>query len=186
MIKFLFALAFFCLTSLNATPAQVFIIRHGEKPSTGESLALKGKIRAAALVPFLLENPLYTKYGPPVAIFAQGTPTIHASPRAIETMTPLAKALNIKINTNYSRVEASHAAQEILSNPDYHGKTVVACFEHVALEDVAAGLGITPRPSWPKNIWDRVWIVNFDEQGHPTLQTEAQELLFGDSTSPNR
>ena len=56
---------------LCAQPAQVILIRHAEKPPTGNMLNTKGRERAAALVPYLLETDDLTKFGKPVAIYAQ-------------------------------------------------------------------------------------------------------------------
>ena len=49
---------------------QVIVIRHGEKPDSGNGLNSQGFARAQALVDFLLNNPAVTKFGTPAAIYA--------------------------------------------------------------------------------------------------------------------
>ena len=74
-----------------AQPAQVIIIRHAEKPDSGNGLSLKGMKRAAALVPYFLGTESLLKFGEPVAIYAQAQRHETSSIRPIETVRPLAK-----------------------------------------------------------------------------------------------
>ena len=53
-----------------ATPAQVLLIRHGEKLTTGADLSPDGQKRAKLLVEYFKTNPDVTKFGKPVAIYA--------------------------------------------------------------------------------------------------------------------
>src|ERR1700733_8153295 len=150
MKKSLFVLFVLFALPLGALPKQAILIRHGEKPKNGVHLSLKGKERAFALVPFFLDTPELNEHGKPAAIFAQNPKNKHSSVRAIETMKPLAKALHMRLNTDYIRDENAKCAKEILTNHHYDGKMVIACFEHFALEDLAHELGVHPKPSWPK------------------------------------
>ena len=54
----------------SAMPAQVVIIRHGEKPAEGNGLNARGFQRAAALPQFFQNNPTVTAFGPAAAIYA--------------------------------------------------------------------------------------------------------------------
>src|SRR5580692_10946714 len=77
-----------------SAPAQVIILRHAEKPTTGDDLNAKGRQRAAALVPYFLETPEVLEYKTPVAIYAQKSTESHKSRRPVDTIKGLAKALN--------------------------------------------------------------------------------------------
>lgn len=166
---------------LCAIPKQAILIRHAEKPAEGKHLSLKGEERAKALVPFFLETPELNEHGNPVTIFAQAPKNKHSSVRAIETMKPLARAYHANLNTDYVKKKRLKCAKEILTNKKYDGKTVIACFEHFALEDLAHALGVSPKPSWPNKVWDKVWIIDFDSSGQASLRSIPQKLLYGDS-----
>ncbi len=54
----------------EATPAQILIIRHGEKPpGDAPNLNEQGRQRSGALAFYFQLNPLVTDFGPPVAIY---------------------------------------------------------------------------------------------------------------------
>src|SRR5262249_113637 len=83
-----------CPATCQAKPAQVIIIRHGEKPLDGKAnfnLSRKGKIRAAALAAYFHSNPHELPHGRPTAIFAMGAddkPSEDHSHRPVETVQP--------------------------------------------------------------------------------------------------
>src|SRR5580692_12317348 len=91
--------------SLSA-PTQVIIIRHAEKPATGDDLNAKGRMRAAALVPYFLEAPEVLEFKTPVAIYAQKSTEDHKSRRPVDTVKGLAKALNQEL-IQYPREDRS-------------------------------------------------------------------------------
>ena len=179
-----FFLLFACLTltsSLCAIPEQVILVRHGEKPKTGINLSQKGQQRAAALAPYFIGTTQLNQYGSPIVIYAQAQKDSTDSLRPIETMTPLAAALNMKLNTTYTKDQTKDCAQDILTNATYAGKMVLCCFEHDALETLAHKLGVKPKPKWPNSVYDWVWIINFDSKGKASLQQIPQQLLYGDA-----
>jgi hypothetical protein len=130
-----------------------------------------------------MNTPLMNQYGPPVVIFAQAPKNATDSVRPIETVTPLAIALNMTINTSFCRDQHKECAQEILMNPNYADKMVLCCFEHQTVVKLARNLGVPIVPMWPKHVYDWVWIINFDSKGNASLQIVPQQLMFGDSTS---
>ena len=85
----------FAMPCAYGRPDQVIIIRHAEKPKQGDDLSLKGRERAAALVPFFLDGDKPT----PAAIFAQGISDMRHSRRPVQTVTPLAHELNLSVKT---------------------------------------------------------------------------------------
>src|SRR6266853_3476018 len=78
-----------------AQPAQIILIRHGEKPEDPEAVHLSkaGEKRARELVPFLTTDPEMTKHGLPVALYATKTTKHGHGQRTQETITPLSKHL---------------------------------------------------------------------------------------------
>ncbi len=162
----------------TAGPAQVILIRHGEKPPTGHGLSQKGKERAAALVPYFLGRPEVLASGPPVAIYAQKSTPLNRSRRPVDTVKGLAKKLKLTV-VEYAHEEFAAMVKEITSQRRYQGKTVVICWEHRAISDIARAFGVAA-PKFPST-FDRTWIISFGKDGKPTLRDLPQKLLFGDS-----
>src|SRR5580692_8328937 len=104
--KIIFLGIFLSASIVFASPAQVIIIRHGEKPESGNSLSPQGWARARALVKYFETNPDVTQFGTPVAIYASRAEAEEqvegSSLRMIQTVTPLAQALGLKINSTYA------------------------------------------------------------------------------------
>jgi broad specificity phosphatase PhoE len=154
-------------------PAQVILIRHGEKPEKGHDLSPEGQKRAQALVGYFLKNPDVREFGSPVAIYAQGVGT-HKSKRPVETVEPLAKALKLKvIPIDYAK--GKEMCTDILKNSKYAGKMVLICWEHQAITDLAKALGVEDAPKFP-DAYDRTWIITFPKKGKPTLRDLQQKL----------
>src|SRR5882672_5994652 len=82
-----------------AQPAEIILIRHAEKPDDPDArhLSKAGEERARELVAFLTTDPEFTKYGPPVALFATQTTRHGRGQRTRETLAPLAKELHLPI-----------------------------------------------------------------------------------------
>ena len=170
------------LTSAFADPAEVILIRHAEKPETGNDLTLRGRERAVALAPYFLETPELLEFKTPVAIYAQRPKNATSSIRSIETVRPLANALHLKINDSFVRDDFQQMVEEIRHKPEYEGHTVLICWEHKVIPEIAAKLGAENAPkSWPDATYDRTWIVKFQRDKNPTCIELPQRLLFGDS-----
>jgi hypothetical protein len=176
----LFGLGLFTALS-NGAPAEVLIIRHGEKPLEGHDLSPQGYARAAALPQLFLQDTRLLQFGKPVAIYAMTAPADRSN-RTIETVTPLAAALGLNLNTNFVRPEIDDLTHEILNNPDYEGKTVLICWEHKMIAGIAQALGVTPTPdSWSGSVFDRVWKIDFENGRVMKFENLAQKLLPGDT-----
>ncbi len=155
-------------------PEQVIIIRHGEKPEQGEDLTQKGRERAAALAPFFMEGSQT-----PVAIYALSPNDDHHSRRSVETVAPLAHEMKLDLKT-FHKDQIAEMAKEILSKPEYDGKVVLICWSHKAIPKVAGALGIANPPAWQGHVFDRLWIIKFND-GQAKLESLSQRLLYGDS-----
>ncbi len=164
-----------------AEPAQVIIIRHGEKPHPeGHDLSLKGRERAAALAPYFMKDPDVLDFGPPVALYAQTRPNESSLGRPIETVTPLAEALHLKINDSFKRDDFKDMMKEIKHEKKYEGHTVLICWEHHKIPDIAAAFGADDAPKKFHDVYDRTWVLTFKD-GECTFENLPQKLMFGDS-----
>ena len=195
-------------------PSQILIVRHGEKVGDpkkdddgGPHLSVRGSARAAALpslfgstnlplscdlhldelgfvgdyqtVPIKAKAP---RFSTPNFIFA--TADSKHSDRPVETVTPLARALNLHINARFENDDADiqKMTNAILKQHGFAGKVVLICWHHGKIPDVAKALGIARPPKWDGKVFDRVWQITFPK-GKAKLENLPQMLLFGDSKS---
>jgi hypothetical protein len=176
----LIALAF--TNPLLAEPAEVVIIRHAEKPEEGNELSLAGRERAAALSPYLLGNPDVIKFGRPVAIYAQAQKHASSSVRSIQTVQPLADALHLKINHAFERDDYKNMVAEINREKKYDGHTVVICWEHKVIPEIAEEFAADDAPQkWPGDAFDRTWVLTLKSGHRYKCKDLPQKLMFGDS-----
>jgi hypothetical protein len=165
-----------------ASPARVILLRHAEKPAddSEEHLSARGFQRAEALAFCLTTNVSLLSTSRPVALFA-ARPTRHGVRRPYETLQPLAKRLNLPIQTPYSREDHSQLVRSIMQNPQYDQKTVIICWVHEYLPELAQDFGIKPKHlQWKGSVYDRFWVITF-EADRPKLSKVPQLLLPGDS-----
>jgi hypothetical protein len=170
---------------LAAMPARVFLIRHAEKPTEGgNSLSLKGRERAAAYVPFFLETAELTSHGTPAAIYAPTSSQQDESQRAVETVQGLADKLKISINTKHARDSYKEMVDEIKADPTFKGKTVLICWDHTTIPEIARAFGALQTPArWPQDVYDRIWKLSFNTSGsRPMFQNTPQRLMYGDTS----
>lgn len=195
-------LVFFLLVTLIASvtggyalPAQVIIIRHGEKdPANGELLP-KGQSRAGALAAYLTEldpastNPPLFNFGPPTALFAS-RPALFSDDdtvRCIQTLIPTSVKLRLPIHSPYAPLQEQELADFILNDPRYDGGNILICWHHTRIASLIEAFGYAPPPgilpSYP-NRFDLVWLMTFPAPVPPAvLNPILQELMFGDSTT---
>ena len=171
-----------------AEPAQVILIRHAEKPAVGPELSAQGFKRAEALVKFFRNNPAVTAYGTPVAIYAAAPKHEDSSVRSIQTVTPLARAIRVNIDTSFTRGQTNKIVRAIMEEPAYDGRMVLVCWQHTNLVEIAQNLAAynnSPRVSiplvWPDETFDRVWILDLKSGKVTAFKDLPQRLLPGDS-----
>lgn len=164
------------LPNMRSHPKQIIIIRHGEKPDgPGRGLSPQGQQRADALATALPQ-----RYPHIDAIIA--TAPSANSERPLETVTPLANKLGLPINDQWSDKQVGDVAQALTTDPQYDGKTVVVCWHHGKIPELAQDLGVTPpQDPWPSNTFDRIWQVDYAPDGTPSIQNLPQHVLPGDS-----
>lgn len=165
-------------------PRQIIILRHGEKPGDpenshdGTDLSTRGYERAGALAPYVPDQ-----FGIPDFLFA--TQASKHSNRPIETITPLATKLGMKIHSDYADGEVSALADHLLKSDKYSNKVILICWHHGEIPALTQQLGGTPPlEKWPGNVFDRVWVLNFGETGvQAPVKNIPQRLLYGDSSA---
>jgi len=145
-------------------PAQIILIRHAEKPDDDADphLSPAGVKRAKQLVSFIKTDPGMKRFGLPVAVFATETTKDNNGQRTQETVAPLAAALKLAVQTPYHGKDYAALAKQILSNPAYVGKTVVICWNHEEIPQLAAALGVAPEPpKWKSSVFDVVYVIRY-------------------------
>jgi hypothetical protein len=176
-MKFLATAFLLCSSVALASPAQVIMIRHAEK-APGNDLSAQGYQHAQELVPYFESDADVTQYGTPVAIYAMEPSSEDPSNRAVETVTPLAQALNLTVLANYGRDDYQNVVNEVMANSSYDGKMVLICWEHTSIPAIAAAFGVSPQPpKWDKDDYMTVFRIDFNSQGKVTQFNTFQQNL---------
>ena len=68
--------------------------------------------------------------------------------------------------------------QEICKDSRYRDKTVLVCWCHQQIPQIASSLGVANAPKWPKGRFDLTWVVDLESSSFSIL---PQNLMFGDS-----
>ena len=193
------------------------LIRHGEKPDGGPDLSVRGSSRAGAIPSLFANPPpnttletscrLATGNGqfsgsyplvdvptgttpassllpPPDFLFA--AMASKSSNRPVETITPLATALGQTIDASFDD-DAYQSLADAITSKAYAGKTVLVCWHHGKMADLAQSLGVSPKPKKPSGtVFDRLWLIDYSYAAGTrtvTFTDGAQWLLYGDSSS---
>jgi hypothetical protein len=66
-------------------------------------------------------------------------------------------------------------ANRILAEPAYAGKTVLICWNHEEIPQLAAALGVSPEPpKWKGSVFDRVYVISYYD-GKAALETSRYD-----------
>jgi hypothetical protein len=193
-------------------PAQIYVIRHGEKPADPptptaapsppfgidvngnqdiHSLLPRGWQRSGALAVLFAPT-----IGPPQA--GLRTPTTLFSPdygppdktqehRTYQTIQGLSGRLNVPINSPFAEGQESALATAVVA--DYTG-VVLICWEHQHIPAIAAALptvsGTQLPAAWPGDRFDVIWSFSLEAGASPTAYVFGQipqQVLSGDSAT---
>lgn len=184
MIKSLFCtLALMFSIKTVAAPKAVILIRHAEDPadeSTNPHLSAEGYDRANNLYRLFDEHVDLIATGKPDFLFAAAPQKASGSLRSIETLEPLAKRLNLNLNTDYTKDETSDLVYELFNNDIYNNKVIMISWQHKNMPKIVKHMGFTIKLEYPKNRYDRLWIMKFTK-GKPTnFKDISQYLMRGD------
>lgn len=185
-ISFFLFVLFFISDFVYSMPAQIIIMRHGEKPidNASNELSPRGWQRAQALPLLFTTRPELKLFGPPVALFAMSPEKKDGSIRAIQTLKYVAEEFGLSINKNFTRDQVKDLVKEIKHNSDYDGKMIIICWEHKVLLKIAEKLDVTQTLDWPSEQFDRIWVLNYSKKGKlKEFQDLPERLLESDSTN---
>lgn len=177
------------------------LIRHAEKPAkdsapygvtrkgdrSKESLQIRGWQRAGALAHLLAPSDGHFQHAAlakPQFLFASKPLQRRGSRRPIETITPLAGKLAIKINSDFERSEFDDMVDEVFLCKG----VVLICWQREYIPQIAAHIlgnkKLAPQ-DWPEDCFDMIWV--FDRVGSSAkykFKQVPQKLLRGDLTTP--
>ena len=177
------------------------LIRHAEKPPkdsaphgvtqkgerSKESLEVRGWQRAGALANLLapangrFQDAALAK---PQVLFASKPLRRRGSRRPVETLTPLAQKLAVRINASFARSEFESMLDEVAASKG----VVLICWQREYIPDIASHiLGNTKAaPSnWPDDCYDMIWVFDLAPSSSKyRFKQVPQKLLGGDLVSP--
>jgi broad specificity phosphatase PhoE len=175
------------------------LIRHGEKqdqpPPCGvnaagdqdkHSLTARGWQRAGALVTYF-RWPRVEGIVSPTAIFASAVggqailidgEDASKSLRPQQTVTPLAAALALDVNTDWTVGQESNLAAVIRGLPG----AVLVAWEHKHIPLIGTQFSPDVPAMWPDGAFDVVWVLTYSN-GSYAFEQRYQSLLAGDTTA---
>ena len=104
------------------------------------------------------------------------------SRRPNETAAPLAKALGLKINDGFGDADGAKLADELFHDPKYAGKTILLCWRHHMIPELAGLLKADGAPDvWNPDVFDRVWRIDYDKDGKAKFSDLPQRLMPKDT-----
>jgi len=172
-------------------PDVVMIIRHGEKPDGTEpgvdengneddsSLTAVGWERAHALVGLFdpAEGDPRAPLARPDRIYAAGVTDDGEGQRTRETVTPLADALGVPVDTELGRGDEKKLVTDVLAQS---GSTLIS-WQHGGIPEIVDDFpSVSPKPpeEWPSDRFDVVWTLTRTADGWHFTQTP--ELVLTD------
>jgi hypothetical protein len=178
---------------------KIMVVRHAEKPTSdipgvtfdgrreSESLTVRGWQRAGALVAFFapadncFTDPALAQ---PQYLYASKPTRRNGSFRPVETITPLAEKLAIRINSNFQKNETQQMLDEVFL---CSGVVLISWQQEFipAIANYIMGSRTATPQDWPEDRFDMVWVFERDTNSdNYSFQQVAQTLLMGDWATP--
>ena len=180
---------------------KIMLLRHAEKPAKDnapygvnrkgernkESLAVRGWQRAGALTNLFVpanghcQHPALAK---PQFLYASKPLLRKGSRRPLQTITPLADKLAIKINSEFQRSDFESMIEDVFSRKG----VVLICWQREYIPDIASLIlgkkNIAPS-EWPEDRFDMIWVFDLNRSSSTyKFKQVPQKLLGGDLTRP--
>ncbi len=163
--------------------AVVLIIRHAEKPESGDTLNAEGEARAKAYVEYFKNftvdsKPIHLDY-----LFAATDSKGSHRPRL--TIEPLSQSIGLKIDTRFTDKKPEGIVHELQSTP--HGTNILISWRHGKIPELLTQFGAAPEkliPSgeWPGEVFNWVIQLRYDENGHlKESKCINEKLMPGDA-----
>lgn len=177
------------------------LLRHAEKPAkddapygvtrkgerSKESLEVRGWQRAGALTNLFVPANHHSQHpalAQPQFLYASKPLRRKGSRRPIETITPLAEKLGIKINADFQRSQLVSMIADVFACKG----VVLICWQREYIPDIAAlilGKKKIAPSDWPEDRFDLIWVFDLHRASSTyKFHQVTQELLAGDSTKP--
>ena len=156
----------------------ILVIRHAEQPDDGDSLSPSGEARAKAYVNYFKH---LTIDGQPVKLdYLFAAADSRSSDRPRLTLEPIAKELDLALDTRFKNKQFLELTDEIQSRP--HGTNVLICWHHGTIPKLLRALGadpkrVLPNGIWPDDVFDWLIELRYDENGHLSDSKRIDEHL---------
>lgn len=140
--------------------SRIVLMRHAEKTGDPEDIHLseEGRKRAERLATYIPQT-----FGKPDFIVAAARSK--RSIRSIETVEPLAAAVGVDVQHDIEDDDFEKLVGEIFSDAAYRGKTIVVCWHHQKLPEIAALLGAPPGSfpdPWTEDLYNIILDFRYD------------------------
>jgi hypothetical protein len=171
--------------SVGLKNAVILIIRHAEKPDTGNGLSPAGKRRAQAYISYFKNFTVDSKPLKLDRLFSTADSKESHRPRL--TLEPLGKALRLRVDSKLKDTQTQELANAIRSGPS--GKHILICWHHGEIPRLVWALGadpvkLLPQSQWPTDVFGWMLQLRYDENGRliPDETKRINEnLMPGDS-----
>jgi acid phosphatase (class A) len=162
----------------QATPAQVILIRHGDKDSQRGDYNLSPKgferaLRLGRMIPACLGAPNQIRTFELDSISGKNS-------RSYQTAVPLAVATGVNIGIVMgSKASSARFGEEVLSSKPFEGAKAVFFWEHRHLPDLAKGLGWSTMPPIDADDFDLLVLLSYPAGSKtPKVELLSQQELF--------
>jgi len=134
-------------------PKLLILMRHAQKTGLPGDTGLSafGDERARALAE------AWPRAMPPLDLIIACRSTAKSS-RPVDTVRPLADALNVPIDDRWGTQDYQALARQVISDPDNRDRRILICWRHDTLPQLAASVGAAA-PSWPDDLYDQLWLL---------------------------
>lgn len=116
-------------------PANIFIIRHGEKIKSRTALDCNGILRST-YIPNFIEQINEMGYGIHYIVTAYDYASMHQE----QTVLLTSWLLSIPLYMYGEQSQSNKALKEIYTNPKFNGKTILICWEHNCIQTLFTNL----------------------------------------------
>lgn len=176
------------------------LMRHAEKPPkdgtpfgvtfkgdrSKESLRIRGWQRAGALVSLLApaDRHQHKALAKPHFLFASKPLRRKGSRRPIETITPLAERLELKIDSSFERSQCESMVKAVFACRG----VVLICWQREYIPEIATyilGSKKAAPSNWPEDRFDMIWVFDLDRSSNQyRFKQVPQNLLADDVLAP--
>ncbi|MEP6810101.1 MAG: flagellar basal body-associated protein FliL [Chthoniobacterales bacterium] len=172
-------------TSSSLRNATVLIIRHAEKPDIGKDLSPAGVKRAQAYPAFF--QALRLDHQPVKLDRLFAAPKSKNSDRCRETLQPLSRALQLKLNTNFDLSQSEQLADKVRHSS--RAETILICWHHGAMPNLLQAFGASPQAllsggKWPEDVFGWLVILHYDARGKLSAHVMNEGITRDDNQHP--